>query len=69
MGVTSSDANEQRKTIVIAVEIERKRRIGQWREAELSLVHFLRGVVLDQQQQQLLGLTRNACYWSSAQSS
>lgn len=27
-GITSSDANEQRKTIVIAIETERKHRIG-----------------------------------------
>lgn len=44
-GITSSDANEQRKTRVIAIETERNRQIGQWRKAGLQVVHFLRGVV------------------------
>lgn len=54
-GVTSSDANEERKTIAIAIETERKRRTGQWRKAELTLVHFLRGMVPGPNQQRLLG--------------
>lgn len=44
-GIASSDANEQRKTRVIAIETERNRQIVQGRKAGLQVVHFLRGVV------------------------